>query len=52
MCALRGNQVGTRVCTAWQLGDFPPDYHAVHSDVLCNSEHPEDGRLTPKHVGA
>ena len=22
------------------------------TDVLCNSEHPEDGRLRPKHVGA
>ena len=28
------------------------DFAHDSTDILCNSEHPEDGRLRPKEVGA
>ena len=28
------------------------DFAHDRFDIVCNSEHPEDGRLRPKHVGA
>jgi hypothetical protein len=48
VCAVHGNQDLHHTIVSIYILDSAHD----SIDVLCNSEHPEDGHLRPKHVGA